>query len=114
MNKGPLPDKVANTFRSGTYSEVVTQRETILYRSYGGKAGEIGSYWTTTKPQGPLQSVIDNALDQNWGNTATNVSMIKVPRGTTIYQGYAAPQGGLVGGGVQVYIPEVNPSWLIK
>lgn len=74
----------------------------------------MGSYWTTTKPQGPLQSVIDSALDQNWGNTATNVATIKVPKGTTIYQGYAAPQGGLVGGGVQVYIPEVNPSWLVK
>lgn len=114
MNKGSLPDAVANTFRSGTYTEVVTQGETTLYRAYGGKAGEIGSYWTTTKPQGPLQSVVDSDLDQSWGNTATNISTIKVPKGTTIYQGYAAPQGGLVGGGVQVYIPEVNPSWLLK
>ena len=113
-NKGPLPDAVANTFRSGTYSEVVTQGETTLYRVYGGKAGEIGSYWTTTKPQGSLQSVIDGALDQSWGNTATNISTINVPKGTTIYQGYATPQGGLVGGGVQVYIPEVNPSWLVR
>jgi hypothetical protein len=48
MNKGPLPDAVANTFRSGTYSEVVTQGETTLYRVYGGEAGEICSYWTTT------------------------------------------------------------------
>lgn len=86
MNKGPLPDAVANTFRSGTYIEVVTQGETTLYRVYGGKAGEIGSYWTTTKPQGPLQSVVDSALDQSWGNTATNILTIKVPKGTTIYQ----------------------------
>lgn len=114
MNKGPLPDAVANTFRSGTYTEVVTQGETTLYRVYGGKAGELGSYWTTTKPQGPLQSTIDSALEQNWGNTATNVATIKVPKGMTIYQGAAAPQGGLVGGGSQVYIPEVNPSWLVK
>jgi filamentous hemagglutinin len=47
--------------------------------------------------QQPLQSVIDSALDQSWGNTATNISTIKVPEGTTIYQGYAAQQGGLVG-----------------
>ena len=114
INKGPLPDKVANTFRSGTYTEVVTQGDTTLYRVYGGKAGELGPYWTTTKPQGPLQSVIDSALDQNWGNTATNVTTIKVPQGTTIYQGYAASQGGLVGGGTQVYIPKVDPSWIVK
>ena len=114
INKGPLPDAVANTFRSGTYSEIVTQGEITLYRAYGGKAGKLGNYWTTTKPKGSLQSIIDSALDQNWGNTATNISTIKVPKGTTIYQGYAAQQGSLVGGGVQVYMPEVNPSWLLK
>lgn len=85
MNKGPLPDAIANTFRSDTYSQVVTQEEVILYRAYGGKAGELGGYWTRTEPQGPLQTVIDSALDQNWGNTATNVAKIKVPMGTTIY-----------------------------
>lgn len=56
----------------------------------------------------------DLALDPKWGNTATNVAVIKVPAGTTIYQGFVAPQGGIVGGGIQVYIPEVNPLWLRK
>jgi hypothetical protein len=55
---------------------------------------------------------MDSALNPEWGNTAENVSIIKVPPGTTIYQGFAAPQGGLLGGGVQVYIPKVNPTWL--
>ena len=114
MNKGLLPDAVANTFRSGTYTEVVIKGETTLYRVYGGKAGELGSYWTTTKPQGSLQSTMDSALDQKWGNTATNVFTIKVPKGMTIYQGAATAQGGLVGGGSQVYIQEVNSSWLVK
>lgn len=114
MNEGPLPEAIANTFRSGTYTEIVTQEETTLYRVYGGKAGQLGSYWTTTKPQGPVQSIIDSALDQSWGNTATNVVTINVPKGTTIYQGFAAPQGGLVGGGVQVYIERVDPSWIVK
>ncbi|MCO1604048.1 RHS repeat-associated core domain-containing protein [Desulfosporosinus nitroreducens] len=114
MVKGPLPDAIANTFRSGTYTQVVTQGETTLYRVYGGKAGELSSYWTTTKPQGPLQSTIDSALDQGWGNTAENVATIKVPEGTTIYQGAAAQQGGLVGGGSQVYIEKVDSSWLVK
>ena len=114
INKGPLPDKVANTFRSGTYTEIVSQGDVTLFRVYGGKAQKLGSYWTSTKPKGPVQSIIDNALDQNWGNTATKVTTIKVPPGTTIYKGYAASQGNLVGGGTQVYIPEVKPSWIVK
>ncbi|MDR2087767.1 MAG: hypothetical protein LBP73_00235 [Clostridiales Family XIII bacterium] len=114
MDKGPLPDAIANTFRSGTYNEIILQEETVFYREYGGKANEIGSYWTTIKPQCSLQAIIDSALDINWGNTATNVATIKVPRNTTIYQGYVERQGNLVGGGVQVYIPEVNPIWLVK
>lgn len=107
MNKGLLTDAIANTFRSGTYTKVVTQEETTLYRVYSGKAGELGSYWTRIKPQGPLQSTIDSALDQNLGNTATNVSTIKVPKEMTIYEGTAAEQRGLVGGGNQVYIEKV-------
>ena len=114
MNQGPLPDAVANTFRSGTYTGFVTEGEMTLYRVYGGKAGELSSYWTPTYPQGPLQSIIDYSLDPKWGNTATNIATINVPAGTTIYQGYAAKQGGLVGGGIQIYIPEVDPLWLVK
>ena len=68
----------------------------------------------TNKPQGPLQSVVDSALDQNWGNTATNISTIKVPAGTTFYEGYASAQGGLLGGGNQIYVEKVDVSWLVK
>lgn len=114
MNKGPLSESIANTFRSGTYTKIVTQEETVLYRVYGGKAGQLGSYWTTTKPQGSIQSIIDSALNPNWGNNATKAVSINVPKGTTIYQGFAAPQGGLVGGGVQVYIEGVDPLWIVK
>ncbi|MDI3275899.1 DUF637 domain-containing protein, partial [Pseudomonas sp. AL03] len=46
MNQGPLPKGIADTFRSGTYSEVVTQQPTTLYRVYGGTAQELGGYWT--------------------------------------------------------------------
>ena len=69
-----------------------------------GKAGEIGGYWTRTAPQGPLQSVVDSALDQNWKNTATNVARIPVPSGTRLFEAVAAPQRGFVGGGNQIYI----------
>ncbi len=113
LNGGPLNDAVTSTFRGGSYTESVLSGETTLYRSYGGTAGELGSYWTRTPPAGPLQATMDSALNPAWGNTAQNVSTIRVPSGTTIYEGFAAPQGGLLGGGSQVYIPKVNPNWLV-
>lgn len=111
---GPLGSKVANTFRSGSYTEVVTSETTTLYRVYGGKAGKIGPYWTRTEPRGPLQSVMDSALDSAWGNNATKVVRIEVPKGVKIYEGAAASQRGLVGGGNQVLVPRVENSWIIR
>jgi filamentous hemagglutinin len=37
-----------------------------------------------------------------------------VPAGTTVYEGPTAPQGGLVGGGDQTVIPDVNPAWVVE
>lgn len=111
--EGRLPERVASTFRGGSYSQITLGADTTLYRVYGGSAVEVGSFWSRTAPSGPLQSTIDLALNPSWGNTAQNVATIKVPAGTTIYDGFAAPQGGLVGGGSQVYIPKVNAEWLL-
>jgi hypothetical protein len=86
MNKGPLDDAIADTFRSGTYTKIVAEEPTTLYRVYSGKAGQL----RTTKPQGPVQSMIVSALSPSWGNTATEVVSNKVPKGTTLYQGYVA------------------------
>lgn len=111
---GPLGADVASTFRSGSYLETVTSQETLLYRVYGGKAGPLSKYWTRTTPSGPLQATTDSALLPKWGNTAQSIATIRVPAGTTIYEGAAAGQGGLVGGGSQVVIPRVNPRWLVQ
>jgi hypothetical protein len=73
----------------------------------------MGPYWSATPPAGPMQAQFDLALDPAWGNTATQTVSIKVPAGTTVYSGTAAPQGFLPGGGSQVYIPKVDPSWVI-
>ena len=113
LNPGPLPQAVANTFRSGSYTAKTLSEATTLYRVHGGTAGQLGSFWTRTPPAGPLQSRIDLALRPEWGNTATQVTRINVPAGTAIYEGAAAAQGGLVGGGSQVFIPRVNPSWVV-
>lgn len=80
-------------------------------------AAQLGGYWTTSKPTGPVQSIIDSALNPAWGNPATKVVKIEVPPGVTFYQGQAASQGGLVGGGSQVLFPKdvvVDPAWIRK
>ncbi len=118
MNAGPLAESVASTFRGGSYSATTLAEETTLYRTHGGSAGPIGSYWTRVAPTGPAQAQIDLALAPSWGNTAANIATIRVPAGTTIFEGFAAPQatglgGPLLGGGSQVFIPNVNPEWLV-
>ncbi len=111
---GPLGAQVAATFRGGTYTQTVTNEPTTLYRVYGGNARELGPYWTRTMPTGPVQSIVDTALNPAWGNNATRVVQITVPPGTTLYEGAAAPQGGLVGGGNQVFVPNINPAWVVR
>ena len=77
----------------------------------------MGSYMTRVPQNGGLQSQIDLALNPEWGNTAQYVTKVTVPKGTVIYEGTAATQtinggtGQLIGGGNQVYIPEVKSNW---
>lgn len=114
LNPGPLADDVANTFRSGTYNAVTSSNPTTLYRVYSDPARQLGPYWTRTRPTGPTQSIIDNALDPAWGNRATNWVEVQVPAGTTFYEGAAAAQRGLVGGGNQVFLPWVDDAWVVR
>jgi RHS repeat-associated protein len=116
LNQGPLPVENANSFRSSTYIGSVSQHSKVLYRSYGGVADELGSYWTDVKPLGPTQAMLDGAILPKWGNPATNISAIRMPPGVPHYHGIAGPQGNMVGGGNQVYFHnyQVPKSWLIK
>jgi len=119
INQGPLENKIASTFRSSTYTKKVLTEDTVFYRVYGGNAVIAGNYVSRTPQMGGLQSQLDLALVPEWGNTATYVTKVTVPKGTVIYEGFAAPQtmnggaGMLMGGGNQIYIPEArfNPSW---
>jgi RHS repeat-associated protein len=105
INPGPLAESLANTFRSATYEGSVLSEDTTLYRVIGDSGNPGGAFWTRVQPGGPLQSVIDLGLDQTWGNTATTVITRTFPAGTQIFEGAAAAQRGLVGGGNQIYIP---------
>lgn len=114
---GPLGAAKAALFRAASYTELRTNEPLILYRVYGGDALQLGKWWTRTPPAGSLQSVMDSAILPEWGNDATKIVTIQIPSGTTIFQGFAAPQSNelmsLIGGGSQVYIENVNPNWIL-
>lgn len=107
-------------FRSETYTKKVLTEDTTFYCVYGGGAGEVGLYMSRTPQLGGMQSQLDLALNPKWGNAATHVTKVTVPKGTVIYEGFAAPQtinggaGFLMGDGNQIYMPEVNASWFGK
>jgi hypothetical protein len=106
-------------FRNRSYLERKTPEETILYRVWGqdeaGKgAAELGHWWSRTRPLGPLQARIDSAIRPEWPNTFETITSIRVPRGTTIYEGPAEAQDHWLGGGSQVYLRNVNPRWIKK
>ena len=109
INRGPLAADIANTFRSATYEGKVLSEQITLYRVIGPGGNPNGPFWTRTPPSGPLQSTIDSAIDQNWRNPATTIVTRDFPAGTQIFEGAAAQQRGLVGGGDQVYIPGLGP-----
>lgn len=111
--------EVIPSFRSGTYVHSVTTRPMPLYRVHNPSGNRPGPYWTPVRPSGPSQSILDSALLPEWGNRATQTSVIRVPAGQEIFTGVAGPQVGprigsrLTGGGPQVYIPRVDENWLV-
>ncbi|HND64034.1 MAG TPA: hypothetical protein PKX64_04205, partial [Elusimicrobiota bacterium] len=114
INPGPLPKEIASTFRSATYEAVKLDQPAELYRVFSDPSKKMGPYWTIKKPESSLKAIVDNALDPNWGNRATDIVSIRVPAGETIYVGPSASQRALVGGVDQIYIDQVNPLWEIK
>ena len=63
------------------------------------------------KPASRAQAMNDLSLDPAWGNSRVWVSEVRVGVGTSIYEGTAAKQGALRGGGNQIFIPR---EWLVE
>lgn len=88
MNAGPLANDIAMTFRCGTYTGRMLEESTTLYRSIGPGSNPAGSFWTATRPSGPVQSIIDMGLNPQWRNTATRPKFLGPPeRKPLIFQG---------------------------
>lgn len=70
----------------------------------------MGRFYSTEAPQGVLQTRIDKAILPVWPNgrqSAINTGFLnRIPKGTTVYEGLTAPQGGIfLGGTTQTYVP---------
>jgi hypothetical protein len=106
-----LSDDVARTFKGGEYATRTLDEDLVLRRYYDGSSSrQIGSYWTRTTYSSPGRAKQYLALPT--ANTAEKMVTIRVPAGTTIYEGKAAGAFGRRGGGNQVYIPRVDPTWI--
>ena len=117
----PLPAKTANTFKGGSYDEVILGGDTVLYRVFHepahrfGMPGERFSYWSRSDARG-TQAAVDSAIDvSKYGNTAERLVAVRVPRGTRVYEGKTQSiERGPIGGGNQVVVDGVRPGWEVK
>ena len=117
----PLDEKTANTFRGGSYKEVILGRDTVLYRAYHNPARKFGdpsgrvSYWSRSDAKG-TKAVVDSGIEvSRYGNTADRLVAIKVPKGTRVFEGNThSIHKGPIGGGNQVILNKTRPEWEIK
>lgn len=108
IDLGPLnfiEGKHESNFLGGHYWVTTPKGEClVLHRLHGGRAGELGQYWTVDKRAGNVMDRMDLAVPYFW-NTMEEKTTLIVPKGVLIYEGFAAPQGTLIGGGSQAFIP---------
>ena len=87
--------------------EVRTNETTVMYRVFGGDAGQLGSWLSPDRPTSRAEVRTSLALPPN--NTAEFVSVVTVPAGTLMRTGIAGPAFGHPGGGRQVQLMELIP-----
>ena len=113
-------------FVGGRATPRVLQQPEIFNRA--GTAGRpLGEWFSTDRPVGVIQTRIDKAIPPVWP-TGTPAPLdtgfaVRIPAGTTVWEGEVATQGGwYMGGAGQVYIHapwelegvEVLDSWALK
>jgi filamentous hemagglutinin len=125
-NPGPLanmPGIPAANFAGGNYSAIALTEDVILYRGGSSTGSPLGQWFTAESPTSVAQVRIDTAVKPQWINPTTGalvgtspidaVYAVKVPAGTTVYQGPVASQGGIYVGGsgaqqTQIFIPKTT------
>ncbi len=131
-NPGPLSqvsnipkDNPALNFSGGKYNSIILDKDIVLYRAGKGGGGKNAlGQWFTEKPVKSIAQVrIDLAVKPQWidnsgaltgSSPIESVYAIRIPKGTTIYKGPVANQGGVYVGGRNVEQIYVDKPWTIK
>jgi len=126
-NPGPLaslPGTPAANFSGGRYTSITLMQDITLYRGGDSSGSALGQWFTLEPPSSVAQVRIDSAVKPQWIDPKTGyltgtspvdtVYAVRVPAGTTIYQGPVGSQGGIYVGGsgkgqVQIFIPKTTP-----
>jgi RHS repeat-associated protein len=97
----------ANPWRGAPFS-LVADKEMVLYRVWGGGSGLQGDFLTPVRP--PTSSFARSMLALPPQNAAQWVSEVRVPAGTRMQVGTAAPAFGNPGGATQVQLLQRLPA----
>jgi RHS repeat-associated protein len=111
MNPGPLGEgNAARAFAGGRYWKYTVPQGGMgspVFRVWSKPGTENGPWYSPFPQAGGYQSIIDNALRPEWGNSAQNVTAVDLPAGTVTYWGFSAYQGDFyLGGNIQIYVPQ--------
>ena len=103
-----LTDDIAATFAGSKYTTSVLKEDAVLYRA-GTSDRPLGQFFSADKPVGVLQTRIDKAVPPSWpdGTPAPLDTgfAIRIPKGTAVYSGIVANQGGIYMGGTgQIFV----------
>jgi hypothetical protein len=116
----------AANFYAGRYNAITLENDLILYRAGNGGGGRnaYGQWFTREAPESVAKVRIDTAVKEQWIDPVTGVLSgtspvnavygFKIPKGTTIYEGPVANQGGVYLGSDsinQIFVPK---PWDIK
>ncbi|WP_429906500.1 hypothetical protein [Heyndrickxia faecalis] len=119
IEKADLPSWIGKSFKDGNYRTVITEKNVILFRTYGGDAKMTGAFATTRPAGNRINAKIDAALVPDWKNSRQYEAVIEVPKGKILNIGRVEKQftktGALLkGDGDQILLPQGWPSEWIK
>lgn len=125
-NPGPLanmPGTPAANFSGGKYTAITLAEDITLYRGGDSSGKALGQWFTVEPPKSIAQVRIDTAVKPQWIDPVTGklvakspidaVYTIKIPSGTTIYQGPVGNQGGIYVGGNSIDQIFIREPWKI-
>jgi RHS repeat-associated protein len=104
-----LPERELENFVGQPQPVTIGEGE-VLYGVRGPDSRSV--WWSRVKPQGELQWRMDQAVRPEW-NSGTHLETLIIPRGQALtgFEGPAQVQPPYLGGGNQIYVPNVPSGW---